>query len=123
MELRTYTSLWSVEGRIYGFGDINLPRPVSYRQLGTLLASTVVWIGLMNLVHMPFHTPFHVLWVAPPALFTWWANKPIAEGKTIVQFCSAQVLYWLSPKSLTDLSPETKQSAEMQVTGNVWSAG
>lgn len=121
MQLRTYTGLWNVEKRLYKFYDINLPYPVSVKQIGILIAAFLPWILIMNLFHVPFEAPWHLLWLAPPVAIAWFANKPVAEGKTLTDFALSQIRFFLSPKKYTDLTPETEpEGKKVYVEGEAW---
>ena len=121
MELRTYTGLWNVEKRLYKFYDIDLPYPVSLKQLGLLIGTGVPWVLLMTILHIPFAPPFgHLLWIAPPALLTWWANKPVAEGKKLFDYVTAQASFWLRPKSYAALEPVPDIPDTHRVTAMTW---
>jgi hypothetical protein len=123
MELRTYTGLWKVERRLYKFYDINLPYPVSIKQIGTFLFSVVPWFAIMGFIGVPFAPPFgHLIWLFPPALFTWYANRPVAEGKTLTEFGFSQIRYFLSHKKYAGLSKTFKTIKSRNVTGKVWVA-
>lgn len=120
MELRTYTGLWNVERRLYKFYDINLPYPVSIRQIGMFFGSVIPWFALMSLLNVPFAPPFgHLIWLFPPALFTWYSNRPVAEGKRLVEFGSSQARYLLSPKTYAALRP-VPRPAPTAVHGATW---
>lgn len=122
MELRTYTGLWSVERRLYKFYDINLPYPVSMRQIGLFIGSVVPWFALMGVIGVPFAPPFgHLLWLVPPGLFTWWANRPVAEGKKLAEFASSQAKFLFGQRIFARLTPVQKPKAS-HLTGRVWTA-
>ena len=121
MELRTYTSLWGVEKRLYKFYDINLPYPVSVKQLGIFVGALVPWLILMNLVNMPFEPPWHLVWIAPPILAMIYANRPIAEGKTLVDYVMSQVKFFLSNHKYSGLRPEKSTTDKRSaLTGTAW---
>jgi len=121
MELRTYTGLWKVERRLYKFYDINLPYPVSIRQIGLFLGSIVPWMLLMSFLHVPFAPPFgQLIWLFPPALFTWYANRPVAEGKTLFEYAGSQISFFTKPRVFGDLNPIPKNPAVHYVHGRAW---
>lgn len=106
MQLRTYTGLWNVEKKLYKFYDINLPYPVSVKQLGIFVTALLPWTFLMNLLHVPFAPPWHLVWLAPPVLFMIYANRPIAEGKTLTDFVISQVKFFVSPRIYVGFRPQ-----------------
>lgn len=103
MEIRTYTNLWNIEKRMYRFYDVNLPYPVSLRQIGTLFGIGIPWIGLMVLLGIPFGPPIgHAVWIFPPAALVWLSNRPIAEGKKLMDYSLSQIRYFLMPRTYAD---------------------
>lgn len=123
MELRTYTGLWRVEKRLYKFYDINLPYPVSIKQVGIFMASLLPWLLIVNLLGVPFAPPFgHVIWLAPPFLITWAANRPVAEGKTVFEYLSSQIMFVFSPKTYMDLIPSSEKPETKNLEVVVWSS-
>lgn len=123
MELRTYTGLWRVEKRLYKFYDINLPYPVSVRQIVILVTAFIPWLLLMRLFQVPFAPPFgHLLWLAPPFLITWAANQTVTEGKTILEYLIAQVTYVINPKRYNALTPTSGKPESQHFVGTAWRA-
>lgn len=121
MQLRTYTGLWKVEKRLYKFYDINLPYPVSVKQIGILMVTAVPWLGLMGILGVPFAPPFgHLIWLAPPVIITWFANRPIAEGKTAFEYAWSQLGYVLRPRVWADLRPADRKPRRFTVRVRPW---
>ncbi len=121
MELRTYTGLWNVEKRLYKFYDINLPYPVSFKQLGIAVFSAVPWFVLMAVLRVPFGPPFgHVLWLAPPIILAWWGNKPVTEGKNLFDYIFSQVAFWLKPRHYAALTPKAPAGSHHHPKGRAY---
>lgn len=123
MELKTYTNLWNVEKRLYKFYDINLPYPVSVKQVGIFIGTVIPWIFLMNILSIPFSPPWNAVWILPPFAIAWYANKPVAEGKTLIDFIGSQIVFFFSPRKYSDLKPEiekTKPDETIQLSSKVW---
>lgn len=120
LELRTHTRLWQVEKKLYKLYDFTLPVPLSIRMIGVFLVAGIVWGSLMKVIGVPFAPPFgHLLWIAPPAAATWLANKPVAEGKRLLELLASQAkFYLLQSKTYADLNPCT-EPARRFVTGTV----
>lgn len=119
MNLRTYTGLWKIERRLYKFYDINLPYPVSIRQLAVFIGVGLPWVTLLALIGFPLETPWHVVWIAPPVIATVISNRPVAEGKTPFDWLYAQIKYLISPRSFSRLQPVPAQS-HVRLTAGVW---
>lgn len=111
MQLRTFTGLWNVERRLYKFYDMTLPYPVSLRQLFTFLGTGIPWVLLLSVLNVPLQTPWHVVWIAPPVIATVVGNRPIAEGKTPVEWLLVQIRFFFAPRQyarLAALDPERR---------------
>lgn len=120
MELRTYTGLWNVEKRLYKFYDINLPYPVSFKQLGIALGSAIPWFILMAVLKVPFASPWHAVWLGPPIFFAYWGNKPVTEGKNMFDYLFSQMHYWTTPHKFADLTPGGKEGEECSTLGEAY---
>lgn len=119
MNLRTYTGLWKIERRLYKFYDINLPYPVSLRQLAVFLGVGLPWVILLALIGFPLETPWHVVWIAPPVVATVISNRPVAEGKTPFDWLSTQIRFLFSPRTLSRLQP-LPAPQNVRLTAGVW---
>jgi len=119
MQLRTYTGLWKIERRLYKFYDISLPYPVSLRQLAVFLGTGIPWIGLLAAIGFPLETPWHVVWIAPPVIATIIGNRPIAEGKTPVDWLTTQTRFLMSPRTFHGLHASTEPD-RVRLSARVW---
>lgn len=121
MELRTYTGLWQMERRLYKLYDYTLPMPVSVRQLGVFFGFAIPWIVIVKITHVPFAPPFgHLVWIAPPVLVAWYANKPVAEGKRLSELILSHVRYWTQPRRWARLAPTTTKPVTTSARVQVW---
>jgi hypothetical protein len=121
MQLRTYTGLWNVEKRIYKFYDVALPYPVSVRQIGTLLATAIPWLLLTNLLRVPWESPWFLIHLAPPVGFMIYANRPVADGKNLVDFLSSQARFFLRPRIWAALAPiDDLESKSVRLRAAAW---
>ena len=123
-ELRTYTSLWGMEKRLYKFYDINLPYPVSVKQIGFFLGTLAPWVFLLNLIGVPFSNPWYVVWIVPPFAVAYYANRPVAEGKQLFDYILSQVGYVIKGRQYNGLKPavgSSKTKTTYQVQCLAWS--
>jgi hypothetical protein len=123
VEMRTYTSLWNIEKRLYRFYDMNLPYPVSIKQIGALFGFGIPWLLLMNIIGLPFAPPFgHLIWLAPPVVFVWYSNRPVAEGKKLFDYVYSQARYFLGPRQYADLAvlPGSQEGGRTLVRARFW---
>jgi hypothetical protein len=122
MQLRTYTGLWQVEKRIYKFYDVNLPYPVTVKQIVLFFGSLLPWMFLMGAIGVPFAPPFgHVVWLAPPILIAWFANKPVAEGKNLFEYLLSQVSFLFARRHYAALVPVDRKGKSVAMRGSLWS--
>lgn len=119
MELRTYTSLWQVERRIYRLYDINLPYAVSVKQILVFLGFTIPWLLLLNLVKVPFAAPWHAVYIIPPIAVTFFASKTVAESKTLAQLLYSQGRFFTQARKYARLYPY-QQPDVIDVATTVW---
>lgn len=98
MEIRTFTSFWNQEKKLYSINDIALPFAIPLRTLGVLLLSGVpYWVLLGAILHVPIDNGLMlIIYVGPPALLGWLGSRPVLEGKTLMQFLRSHALYWIS---------------------------
>jgi hypothetical protein len=118
--LRTHTSLWQVEKRLYKVYDYTLPMPVSLKQLGFFLAFTIPWWMILKAVGLPFASPWHLIWLAPPAVATFFASRPVAEGKRLGELVWSQGTYLSQPRVITGAFQAFKEPEVLHVTAAAW---
>jgi hypothetical protein len=120
IQLRTHTSLWRVEKRLYKLYDYTLPMPVSLKQIGIVLGVGVPWMLLMHLLGVPFSPPVgYIVWLAPPAVAAYYGNKPVIEGKSLIELLTSQIRYVLQPRTWAGMRP-FKPDVTHDVNLDVW---
>ncbi|MFC4560532.1 TcpE family conjugal transfer membrane protein [Nocardiopsis mangrovi] len=119
MDLPTYTNIWRIEKRLYKLYDFRLPQPLPVVTLGVFLGVCAVWVALMSLIGVPFVTPWHVIWLVPPFIITFFATRPVIEGKRLTELLLSYGRYFTEARVYTRLAPEHEQ-AEIRVTVRVW---
>lgn len=121
LNLRTHTSLWQVEKRLYKLYDFTLPSPVSLKQLGFFLGFSIPWGIILGALGVPFAAPWHLLWLAPPVMVTIASSRPVAEGKRLGELAFSQIKYLTQPREMFRMSP-AKPVDVIHVSGRVWRA-
>lgn len=99
MQIRTFTSFWSLERKLYTVYDVTLPMPISLRVLGVFVGTGAPWWLLMWLLHIPLSSPWYLIWLVPPAAFGYFGSKPIFEGKTLFQYLRSRIQYLFENKA------------------------
>ena len=119
--LRTHTRLWHVEKKLYKLYDFTLPVPVSFKLLGLILGFGLPWIFIVRTLGVPFAPPFgHLIWLAPPTILAYFANRPIAEGKKLFEYVGSQVGFFFESKKYAALKPYEDEEKEYRVHAAVW---
>ena len=123
MELRTYTSLWQVEKRIYSIYDFSLPFPVPVKVLGPFfLVGLPTWL-ILNVLGVPFSTPFlYLFYIVPPCAAGFLSTRHIAEGKKVGQLVSSYTKHFFEPKQFSRLR-SYQQPTPTVVFVDVWHTG
>ncbi|MFC7326781.1 TcpE family conjugal transfer membrane protein [Marinactinospora rubrisoli] len=119
MDLPTYTNIWRIEKRLYKLYDFRLPTPLPLVTFGVWLGVTLVWMVLMSIIGVPFHTPWHVLWIVPPFVIAFLMTRPVIEGKRLTELLLSQGRYLAEARVYTRLAPQY-EPAEITVTARVW---
>ncbi|NYE45638.1 MinD-like ATPase involved in chromosome partitioning or flagellar assembly [Spinactinospora alkalitolerans] len=119
MDLPTYTNIWRIEKRLYKLYDFRLPMPLPVVTFGVCLGVAVVWIFLMNLLGVPFESPFHVIWIVPPGVIAFLATRPVIEGKRLTELLISQGRYATEARVYTRLAPQHEPN-HIVVAVRVW---
>ena len=122
MDLPTYTNIWRIEKRLYKLYDLRLPMPLPLVQIGVFVGVFLPWIILLQLIRVPFHAPWHVVYLVPPGVLTWLATRPVIEGKRLTELMISQVRYLAEPRTWARLTP-IREPDEVVVVGRVWRRG
>ncbi len=103
MEIRTFTSFWNMERKLYAIYDISLPVPISLKVLGAFVATGIPWWLLLILLQVPFSNPWYLLYIAVPIPVAIAASRPIYQKKTFAQFAYSLIKHVWEPKQLAGL--------------------
>ncbi len=114
MEIRTFTSFWRVERKLYSLYDVALPMPISLTVVGVFAATGIPWFLICFLLHIPFAPPVgYLVWLAPPAALAYFGSRPIFEGKTLFQYLKSQFSFLLENKAYKiGLQPDLQKYEE-----------
>lgn len=116
MEIRTFTSFWKLERKVYSIQDVALPVPISLTVIGIFALVAIPWFILCYLIQIPFAPPIgYLVWLAPPIAIAYFGSRPIFEGKTLAQFAKSQFTFLLQNRAYkVGLQPDlTKYDEEI----------
>lgn len=123
MRVLTYTNIWSTERKIYAFGDISLPTPVSFKQIGLFLLVGAPWFIILGILRVPFiaDNPFPMMiWLIPPLLLSIAGNQKLLENKSVFEFIGSQINFLLEPKNIYDGKSDPTVNKTFSVESKVW---
>src|SRR5262249_40146151 len=93
--------------------------PLPLVQIGVFFGIFVPWIVLLQLLQVPFHTPWHVLCLVPPGVLTWLSTRPVIENKRLTELLISQIRYLTEAKTWARLTP-IREPDEVAIVGRVW---
>jgi hypothetical protein len=98
MEVKTYTTFWNQEKKLYSINDIALPFAIPLRTLFIFILIAIPWLYLLlGILHVPFSSGFSIiLFFGPPAGLAYMGGKPILEQKSLVAFLRSQANFWMT---------------------------
>lgn len=118
MQVRTYTSFWSTERKLYAIQDVTLPTPVPLKTLGVFTLAALPWGLIMGALHVPFGGFGILVWLGPPVALAWFGSRPnsIFDGKTLFQWLRSRALYMFTEsKRYKGFEPNTDEEGEVIV--------
>ncbi|MQA85357.1 MAG: hypothetical protein GEV03_12205 [Streptosporangiales bacterium] len=119
MDLPTYTKIWRIEKRLYKLYDFRLPVPLPLVQIGVVVGVFVPWVVLLQVIGVPFESPWHVLYIVPPLFAPWVATRPVVENKKLTELLLSQARYLTEPRTWCRLAP-AREPAEIVIVGQIW---
>lgn len=113
MEIRTFTSFWNLEKKLYSIYDFQMPVPISLRVLGVFFGTGLPWWLFLYIVHFPGGSPWFMFWIVPPGALAWFGSKPIFEGKTLFQYLRSRAQFLFENKNYKKLEPDLNKYDEL----------
>lgn len=110
MEIKTFTNFWNIEKKIYSIYDIQLPFAVSIRSVGIFAATGIPYWIILSIFGVPFGLSTLVFWIAVPLILSIIGNRPIFEGKNIVDYLTSQIKFLFESKKYKGLEPATEKA-------------
>jgi len=113
MQIRTFTSFWALERKLYSIYDFSLPFPISLRVLGVFIGTGIPWWLVMRLLQVPLQNGIGlIIYVAVPGGLAYFGSKPIFEGKTLFQFMRSMAQYLFENKNYKGFQPDLNKYEE-----------
>lgn len=109
MEIRTFTNFWNIEKKIYSIYDIQLPVAVSLRAVGVFAGTGVPYWIILNLFGIQIGLSTFLIFLAPPVVFAIIGNKPIFEGKSLVDYLQSRIKFLFESRKYKGLRPSTEK--------------
>lgn len=123
IEIKTYTNVWNADRKIYRFQDLNLPMPISFKQIGLFFLGAVLWLPIAFFLPISITNSWgFIITFAPPIGLALLGDRPIFGGKTIIEAVISEIRFWFEPKFMKDYEPSdiTKESKRYAVSSKVW---
>lgn len=99
-KIKSYTSIWKVEGVLRGIGDVTLPVILTYTQVCWLLAGEALVIMVFDKIPPLCYTDNYLLkYAVIPGGITWFMSKKTFDGKKPYSFLKSAILYCIRPKA------------------------
>lgn len=95
-----------MEKKLYAISDFSLPVPIPLRVLGVFVLVAVPWWVFVGLIHIPFSSPWYLIWIVPPGAVAYFGSRPIFEGKTLMQYARSRIQFLLENKKYKGLTPD-----------------
>lgn len=111
MEIRTFTNFWNMEKKVYSIYDLQLPVPVPIKSVAVFGAVGLPYWLILNIFGVPFNLNalMIIIWLGLPVSAAFFSNKPIFQGKNIVDFTKSQMNFILESKKYKGLAPATEK--------------
>lgn len=103
--LRTYSSVWKIENKIYSIDTIKLLFPVKPSELIYFFLSLLINYFLLKLLPFLDGIPFIFKWVVVPYLLMKFLTKQKLDGKLPHKFFIDYMIFKLGPKKFSKFQP------------------
>lgn len=122
LEIKTYTNVWNTKKYIYSIWDWKLPQPIPLTAVLIFLVAGGAWLPIMLMFGVPFLNPIGlVLYLSVPVLAALLGDKPLFEGKSIIQYASTTFTYLSQPKVWTALrNDKDPRDEKVRLYGSAW---
>lgn len=98
-EIRSYTSIWSVEKVLYSINDFKLPFPITFTQMTWFVVSLFLVILFSNLPPFSLIDGAFLKYFGIPLAITWFMSQKTFDGKKPYGFLKSVMTYLARPKT------------------------
>ncbi|MBA4493652.1 TcpE family conjugal transfer membrane protein [Paenactinomyces guangxiensis] len=85
-QIRVYNQVFRIEKTVYSVQGINLPLPVSYRQMAFFVGTLLVMVFLNKFPPISWIDYFLIKFVAIPVIVAWFFTRKTLDGKAPHRF-------------------------------------
>lgn len=96
--IKNYTAIWNVEHVQYALGDLKLPFPLTYSQMGWLVGTFCFVLAFGNVPPLSWTDNLLIKYAAIPIGVTWFMSKKTFDGKRPYCFIRSVLSYAFRPK-------------------------
>jgi hypothetical protein len=90
-QIRVYNQVFRIEKTVYSIQGINLPLPVSYRQMAFFVGTLIIMVILNKFPPFSWVDYFLIKFVGIPALVAWFFTRKTLDGKAPHRF----IIRWI----------------------------
>jgi hypothetical protein len=120
LDLPVFTNVFRLRRRLYRIYDVELPVPVSLLQVVAFSAAAVLVFTALRAGGVDLTPGSAWVFIVPPGVFAWLANRSVADERTPLEWGTAQVRHLLEPRTLAALEPATATPRPAPVLVRVW---
>jgi hypothetical protein len=95
--IRVYNQVFRIEKTVYSIQGVQLPLPVSYRQMAFFAGTLVLMVVLNKFPPLSWVDYFLIKFVAVPAGVAWFFTRKTLDGKAPHRFLLRVAEHWFSP--------------------------
>lgn len=117
--LRVYNNVFKIEKTVYSIQGINLPVPVSYRQMAFFVGTLFLMLFLNLLPPFSWINLYLVKFVGIPVLSAWFFTRQTLDGKAPHRFIWRYLEHYFSPHRFSRYKEVSEPKAKWQYDGVV----
>ncbi|MFC7443210.1 TcpE family conjugal transfer membrane protein [Laceyella putida] len=96
-QIRVYNQVFRIEKTVYSIQGVNLPLPVSYRQMAFFVGTLIIMVILNRFPPISWVDYFLVKFIGIPALVAWFFTRKTLDGKAPHRFILRYLEHFFAP--------------------------